>query len=272
MVSTPAGETMISQILAFMPIAIQTALNGTEGDVVSVAIDPYTTVGTGADGSGTQALWAGLIPESAVASLQAQLQVANSALFTQQSQVVARQLVSQIDRTMPLIVSSSLSTITGAGSGAAAGSAPGDAAAASASADEADKRRTTIIAVVCSFAGVLAILLAFLALRAYRRRASNGPIHLPTSAGGPQSPYMRELHLSNGGTESQYASVRDRSPRSSTGSSAIDPFTDNHSPGLTPPPFLAAHEDRRPSGPRHRPRQVARTPPQQVHQSTTCVL
>jgi hypothetical protein len=166
-----------SQVFAYMPSLLSSALNISESDVQTTALVAYQSL-TDTDASQLMTVYLASMPADQLSNLQAQVRTPSSTLYTQ-SDPILQQLSQQLISTFPVNAFTSTEQAT-------IGVGAGDSGAQQGS--DKKKSNTTVIAVVASFGSVVVLLLAFLSFRYLRRKQESGAPNLRALQLGRDSP------------------------------------------------------------------------------------
>ncbi|KAF7296536.1 hypothetical protein HMN09_01060600 [Mycena chlorophos] len=165
------SDVSSSQIFAFMPVILATALDTPTSEMETYALqvripDTYTNA---SDAQQLQTMYLAYIPSSLLDTLALQLKSRNSAFYTGlPDNNIATQLASHIVSAFAL---DSVADPNSSGSGGSSGGNSGSSEDLTSGSSESKTRQDAIIGVVSALGAIALIVLLFLAYRAFKRRA-----------------------------------------------------------------------------------------------------
>jgi len=173
-----------SQIFAYLPVIIATALSMPGSQVKTWALQVYvpSSYQSSADKTLLGTTWVGYIPSDKVDTLAAEIKAKQSAFYTGVPDTVARALASHVNSGFNLNSVPDPNTKNGGGGGGG-GSGP---SGSNASSDNGKSRQDAIIGVVSTLGAIALLVLVFLVYRSVKRRRELAHRRLsdPPNAGG----------------------------------------------------------------------------------------
>ncbi|KAH9829678.1 uncharacterized protein C8Q71DRAFT_863057 [Rhodofomes roseus] len=168
---TVANNTESSaQIFQYLPVVLEYALNLTSAQIQQYALQPYepSTYTGPEDEDLLLTVWLGYIPSTQVSNLAEQIKVSTSQFY---NALVApySTLAEQVDPSFA-VDSVSISGDNGSGGGGGGTGSSSSNAATSSGSSSSNTRKDAIIGVVTSLGAVTLIALAFLSIRAIKKR------------------------------------------------------------------------------------------------------
>lgn len=165
-VSSPISST---QIFAYIPIIISTALGIQVSQILTWALQVYIPVSyqSPADAAQLGTLWLGYIPSDLVTTLSQEILAKQSKFYTGESDAVAQALASNVNSGFSIL------SVSDPNSG---GSSPSD--------DSGKMRQDAIIGVVSSLGAIAFFVLVFLAYRMMKNRRDHAHRRLSDPPGG----------------------------------------------------------------------------------------
>jgi len=150
-----------SQIFAFLPLIISTALQIDPSQVKTYCLEVYvpSTYHNTSDMSQLGTMWLGFIPTNLVDTLAAEIKATQSAFYNGVPNAVAKQLAGLVNSGFNLISVAPPAT----------GGASGSSSAASGSSNS-KSRQDAIIGVVTALGAIAVLVLVFLGYRSFKRR------------------------------------------------------------------------------------------------------
>ncbi|KAJ3562259.1 hypothetical protein NP233_g9687 [Leucocoprinus birnbaumii] len=153
-----------SQIFAYTPVLITTALNIQSSDIMTYALQVYVPAAYQGpnDASLLGSTWLGYIPTSDVDSLAAQIKAKNSPFYNDVPNGVAKDLAERVVSGYDI---TSIPDPTGSGSGGSSNNSNGGGSGSS-----GKSRQDAIIGVVSALGAIALLVLVFLVYRSIKRR------------------------------------------------------------------------------------------------------
>jgi hypothetical protein len=154
-----------SQIFAYLPVLITTALAISADEVKTYALQVYipSSYHSPADAAELGTTWLGYIPSSLVDTLAAQIKFKSSVFYTGVPDGVPKDLASRVEAGYSLLSVADPNQEPGSGG-------PNGSKDSSSTSDDAKSRRDAIIGVVSALGAIALFVLVFLVYRSMKRR------------------------------------------------------------------------------------------------------